>query len=423
MAAVKNGSGRFSRSFDDQDDCDLVQKGQGSTAWQMGYDDFNKGVRRNDNPFSSKTDSAGKEKFKDWADGWMAAQSKTKGKSFSGFLKAIASRRPDLVEEQGGRYVTFEKSSINETSGAGGGYLVPVEYTTKLLFSLNERSLIYPRAFVVPMGSSEVRGPMLDATTVQAAGTAPFFGGLLYKWGTDGRFIFSNDETEPQFRELTLRAWDLLGFAGITNQMLADMGPEGESRLLDTLGQAAAWYAEYAFFNGYGAGASMPLGILNAPCAIDVARAGASHIIQADVATMISKLLPSCWMRAIWCCSVTALTDVVKLTGYQANIARRDENDPCVGYLENRPLFVTDKLPALGTRGDLTLFDPSLYVIGDRMQVVVDVGDQTPTLFQSNRSMFRTWLRLDGKMMLNGPVTLPDVAQTVVSAVVVLADH
>jgi HK97 family phage major capsid protein len=344
-------------------------------------------------------------------------------KSFARYLRAIKGGIPSEIEAQGGRYETFEKSN-NEGSGAAGGWLVPQEYTTRFFKPLAERGIIYPRAEIVPMGTAVANGPMLDATTVQAAGTAPFFGGILAKWGWESNTL-SNSESEPQFRQLTLNAWDLMLYAVASNQLLQDMPPDADAKLMSTFGRAAGWYAEWAFFNGFGAGAGMPLGILNAPCAYDVARAGAGAISVADIGNMSARLLPMSWENAVWACSPTALAKVCQVTGYVINQAREDERDLHVGYLLSRPLFVTDKLPALGTRGDLVLLDPSLYVVGDRMQAVVDVSDQAvvsgSSMFQRNQSMFRVWVRLDGKPMLNGRVTLPDAAGTVVSSVVVLA--
>lgn len=60
----------------------LVIKGEGSTAWRMGYDDQRKGVRRNDNPFATRTDPEGKEKFKDWAMGWVQSYKDSNSKSY-----------------------------------------------------------------------------------------------------------------------------------------------------------------------------------------------------------------------------------------------------------------------------------------------------------------------------------------------------
>jgi HK97 family phage major capsid protein len=82
------------------------------------------------------------------------------------------------------------------------------------------------------------------------------------------------------------------------------------------------------------------------------------------------------------------------------------------------PLFVTEKLPALGTTGDLLLTDPSLYIIGDRMAVMIDVSDPGPG-FRTNQSWFNVWLRQDAMPLTSGIITLQDT-QTQVSQVVVL---
>lgn len=341
-------------------------------------------------------------------------------KSFRRLLNAVAGSDLTMVERLGGRYTQVEKSSLGETSGASGGYIVPVEYSTKLLIPLVERSLIYPRALVIPMAATEIRAPMLNATSSQASGTAPFFGGLLFKWGMDGSMTITNNQSEPTFREQTLRAWDLTGYGVMSNQWLDDSGPDGDARLIDLLGKAAAWYAEYAFFNGLGTSASMPLGILNAPCRYEVTRAGAGAISHVDIANMASRLLPMSWASAIWVCSPPALAKIEQVTGYTPNMARNGEFDSCCGYLSNHPLYVSDKLPALGSTGDLVLIDPSLYVIGDRAEVIVDISKEVPNYFQKNQAVYRVWLRLDGKPVLNGKVTLPQSSQEV-SSIVVLA--
>src|SRR4051794_11982956 len=77
-------------------------------------------------------------------------------KSFKGFLKAIAIgdrltlARDYRSEYVGGTTATVTKSAMSESGGAIGGYLVPREYSTKLLETLSEDSFIFPRANVIP---------------------------------------------------------------------------------------------------------------------------------------------------------------------------------------------------------------------------------------------------------------------------------
>lgn len=353
--------------------------------------------------------------------------------SFQGFLKAVQrGDRRTLEQVYKSPYVQrpptqVRKTAMGETSGVVGGYLVPVEYTAQLLQSFEEDSFIYPRAWVVPMHGQELQAPTVNATTAQSAGTAPYFGGLNFSWGASQ----APSETEPTFKTANLHAWDLLGYATVSNQWLSDVGGQpdpswpkadggpqdsfrdgtGDQALLELFGRAAAWYAEYAFLRGLGADASMPLGILNSPALLTGSRATPSTIVAADIAGMAAKMLPFGWKSAIWACHPSCLAQIMKISTYQLSEYHGEQADGRCGTLIGRPLFVTDKLPALGTRGDLIFFDPRLYVIGDRQEVLVDASTLGPA-FRTNQTDFRVWMRLDGLPLLSNAVTLADGTQT-----------
>jgi HK97 family phage major capsid protein len=164
----------------------------------------------------------------------------------------------------------------------------------------------------------------------------------------------------------------------------------------------------------------MPLGIVNSPAAINVARNTANQIKINDIVGMTSSLLPYSWKNGIWATSPTALAQIQQLAQYFINIELDGmysvKPKPC-GALSTMPLFITDKLPPLGTKGDLVLFDPSLYIIGMRQEVVVDVSHDDA--FKTNQTTYRIWMRLDAKPELSGSVTLQD-ASTKTSPYVIL---
>ena len=331
------------------------------------------------------------------------------------------------------RWQPVEKAAMSVLSGGTGGYLLPMDYSDALLESLAEECFIYPRATVIPMYSLEMQAPRINVETAPTAqGVSPFFGGVQSRWGLEDAPV----QTEPAFRMTNFTAWDLLSDAVVSNQWLQDAGaiqltagaerPEAdpllkaEHYLMRIFGKAAAWSAEYAFLQGQGAALRMPLGIIHSPATRAVTRAGANLIAAADVANMSGNLLPRSWNTAVWACSPSVLAQVQQLAQYQMNVSPVEANKlsprPC-GYLSSLPLFITDKLPALGQRGDLALFDPALYIIAQRMEVVVDVSPDV--LFSTNQTVYRIWMRLDGKPEFSGPVTLPDTT-TVVSPYVVL---
>ena len=81
--------------------------------------------------------------------------------------------------------------------------------------------------------------------------------------------------------------------------------------------------------------------------------------------------------------------------------------------LAGLPMFVSEKCSTLGTVGDVVLFDPLLYVIGDRSGVMVDFSNQDPATFGNDQSTFRVLKRGDGQPQISGQITLADAASKV----------
>ncbi len=82
------------------------------------------------------------------------------------------------------------------------------------------------------------------------------------------------------------------------------------------------------------------------------------------------------------------------------------------------PMFVTEKLPALNTAGDILLFDPSYYLIGDRQQIAISFSEHYR--FVNDQGTWRVTSRVDGQPWVNNAITLSD-ASTTVSPFVALA--
>lgn len=136
---------------------------------------------------------------------------------------------------------------------------------------------------------------------------------------------------------------------------------------------------------------------------------------------MWSKLLPSSWQNAVWTFSPTCVPQLLQLKD-GANRAIFISIDQGASKspqwsLMGAPAVPTEKQPALGTKGDLMLFDPSLYVIGDRMQIEVAASEHVN--FLKNQMTWRVVERIDGQPWLDNSITLQDTT-TKVSPFVVL---
>lgn len=323
------------------------------------------------------------------------------------------------------------KTALAENSGQTGGYIVPPQFMNELLTIAAEDGFIEPRAKVIPMNSRTMQIPMLDITSVQATGTSPYFGGILATWQPEAQTI---SETEPAFRQSEWTAWDLELYSVSSNQLLADNGIGLDALMTQLFGQAITWYKEYAFLQGKGSGSTMPLGILNAPATLAQNRAVSSRFVLADAAAMLSHLQVRSWDDACWIMHQSVIPQLIQMaSGAVANSASTTyipgnqlvwagpNNNPMTqklptAFLNGLPIFFTEKLPSLGTKGDVMLVDWSKYVIGQRLEMQIDVSPHY--LFRNNQLAWRVVARCDGRPWLNSFIS--DAAGWQISPYIVL---
>jgi HK97 family phage major capsid protein len=344
-------------------------------------------------------------------------------KSFGDWALAVARGDRNYLEKHyGSSFVAWQqKAALGEASGVTGGYTVPPEFYQQLMTVMAEETFIRPRAFMVPMASATLQVPYLDITTVQSAGVPSLLGGVQMSWTAEAQ---QRQETEPQFKQMELKAWELSGYSVSSNVLLQDSIIGLEKFLFTLFAKAIGWFEEYAFLQGNGAG--KPQGMLACSAAIPVTRSTpGAHVQFADVAAMWSKLLPISWGKAIWTGSPSTIPQLLQLQDGAGRAIFLQIGSPTQGAITSaptwsllgRPFFPTEKVPALGTKGDLMLLDPSFYVIGDRQQIEIAASEHVN--FLKNQMTWRVVERVDGQPWLDAPITLQD-ASTQVSPFVVL---
>lgn len=323
----------------------------------------------------------------------------------SGWFSVAKAMSQDIRMPNG----VVRKAPLAENSGQTGGYLVPPQFQSELLTIAAEDAFIEPLAKVVPMGSKTMSWPMLDITTAQSAGTSPYFGGVYASWQPEAATI---SETEPAFRMSEWTAWDLVMYSVASNQVLMDNGIGLDALLSQLFAQAITWYKEWAFLRGSGAGSNMPLGIINAPATYVQSRSGGGAFTLADVAAMLSRLHVRSWDSACWIMHQSVLPKLIQMTSgadgadrllwYDWEQAPGTQKRPKVFFF-GLPLYFTEKVPQLGTKGDVMLVDWSQYVIGNRLDYQIDVSKDY--LFRTNQLAWRIIARCDGRPWLNNVIT------------------
>lgn len=313
---------------------------------------------------------------------------------------------------EGTRY----KAALAENSGITGGYTVPTQYAMELLSLAAEDTVIYGKTDSYPMVGRELIMPVLNQTTAPTAGTTAFFGGVVANWTAEAA---TRPETEPNFKEIRLIAKELSGYALASRNVLQDNAVALEKRLTQLFAGVIGWTLDYAYLRGDGVG--KPIGILGHSSTKTVTRNTSSHIKYADIVAMYAGMIPSCYKRAFWFCQNSSLPDILNMVDGAGNLIIQPYfpggtgGGPAavspIGTILGRPLLVTEKVPALGTAGDLMLIDPTQYFSAQRFDIEIAASEHYK--FLNNQVTYRFLYRGDGQPWMDNVITLADASTTV----------
>jgi len=315
------------------------------------------------------------------------------------------------VQTMDSRTGLIQKAALNESSGVAGGYTVPPMFLEVLQRIPAEEAVMESGAHTLPLDSLTLTVPSLDITTSYGAGQTPFAGGVKATWSPETVI----NESEPQFRSTELTAHFLGLYAIASIQLLRDNAVLLDPLLTELFRIAAVWAKDYAFLQGSGVG--QPLGVINAPACITVQRIVPNQVRWQDVNQMISKIWsPLLASRLTWVAHqsvIPQLLGMVDPAGNPVFIPRSagvqesvDTKNNIFGYLCGFPVRMTEKLPALGTTGDLLLLDRGFYLVGQRQDIEMELSPHVK--FLNYQMVWRVALRLDGQSWLNNPITLGD---------------
>src|SRR5262245_9256923 len=331
-------------------------------------------------------------------------------RTFGRFLLAVRGGDRRTLDEMGSRFVEWdatEKTAMSTQTGTSGGYLVPTEFHARLMALVAERSVVRPRATVVPMAARACQIPALDVVTAPSAGDSALLGGVVARWTEEATAV---NETEPNLKQIELTNYELSGYSKVSNTLLADGAVGLDAFLMQLFSRAIAWYEDYSFLRGNGV--AKPLGVLNWAGLISATRSAASAFALADVATMFARLLPGGTDQSVcWVIHPTVIVKLLQMTGGDNVIFLGNDvtGRPRMKIL-NYDVLVSEKLPALNTVGDVLLCDFQQYLIGDRQQIEIAYSEHVA--FLTNQSVWRFVSRVAGQPWLRDKVRLADTSST-----------
>jgi len=280
-----------------------------------------------------------------------------------------------------------------------GGFAVPEELSSQWLDSSLESEIVRPRAQIWPMTAPTRKIPGFNS----ADHSDGLFGGLTASWLPE---TGEADEVTSEMLLMELHAHKLACFARVSNELAAD-GLGFEQQLNAAMIKTIGWYLDYAFLRGTGAGT--PLGVLNDKALITVAKEGgqtAATIIYTNLVKMFARLAPQCLANSIWLANSTAIPQLLSLyqlvgTTGGSTVPVLSETDGKFTML-TRPVIFTEKLPALGKKGDIVLCDFSQYAIGIRREILLDKSVHVG--WATDSTGYRAIMRVDGAGTWSAPI-------------------
>ena len=311
----------------------------------------------------------------------------------------------------------------SEGTGADGGFAVPPDFRTEIQSLVMGESSMLAQCDAMPTSSNRVTFPTDESTAWATSG------GVLTYWGAEAGTL---TQSKPALKEVGVTLHKLYAFVPVTDEMLEDI-PMMSRYLTGKAGEKMDFAVTDAIVNGSGSG--KPLGLLNAPCAVSVAKESgqaAATIVGSNILKMYARQLnPG---RSVWLVNADTLAMILSLNiefkssagaGIAAGarfptITFPGENGSTFATIMGRPVIVTEACQTLGTVGDIIFADLSGGYFAPYKAGGVRNDISMHLWFDQGITAFRWTMRMGGQPWLSAAVS-PKNGSSTRSSVVTLA--
>lgn len=316
--------------------------------------------------------------------------------------------------------VGFDPRLKDLSSGVGseGGFLLPEGFSEDIINISIEDSIVMPRAKIYGLKNGKgnsLKVPAyqdIDRSTSGLAGVDP---AQIAEGG-------QKTKTDPKFRSISLKVHKTVCYSQSSDEILEESGIPLSDVIGTAFKNAILWKIDYRMLTGTGVG--MPLGVLNSPALLtQAAESGqtASTITYNNIVGMFGKLAPGSWKNAIWVSGLSTLPEMMRLSievGLGGEHVKLLQESNGQFTLLGKPVLFSEKLPSLGSAGQLLLADFSKYAVllkeGLKLESSIHEG------FRNDLTSWRMILKIDGQPIVEDPLTCLD--GTIVSPFVQLGD-
>lgn len=305
----------------------------------------------------------------------------------------VANRMPEIHKVM---------NAFSSTEPSVGGFLIPETMDSEIRSLTLEQTIVRQRATVISMTTPNQLFPFVDWTT----NVGSTYGGWTVTRVPEGGTI---SPSQTRFGRTKLAVTKQVAGAEVPNEMFSDVSAL-DGFIRQSLPASMAHAEDIDFLTGDGAGA--PLGMLNAAntALITVTKEtsqAASTILVENILKMYARMLPSSKMRAVWLVNPTTFIQLQTLsiavgTG-GAPIALVNIASSPTPTMLGRPVIETEKVPALGSAGDVSFIDASYYLIGDRPGSALESSPHAQ--FMNDITEMKLTARNDGRPWIQSALT------------------
>lgn len=302
----------------------------------------------------------------------------------------------------------------SEAAGADGGFAVPPEWRSEIMGLIGGEDSLMVLCDNQTVTGNSITFPVDETTPWQSTG------GILAYWDSEAQTM---TQSKPALKDLTVKTNRLTALVPMTEELLED-APAMSGYVPKKAGEKLDFKVNDAIVNGTGVG--QPLGIMNAPCKVQVSKIGsqvADTIHAKNIVTMWARLPARSQRRAVWLVNQDCLPQIYQLgfavtDGTTTNVGAgalymgpgQMANGAPSGTLLGRPIIVTEACAALGDVGDIILWDPSQYLIAKKGAMKSDTSMHL--WFDQNLVAFKFVMRLNGQPWLSAPIARKNGSNT-----------
>jgi HK97 family phage major capsid protein len=324
----------------------------------------------------------------------------------------------------GGTEVITRTGTDSLGGGATYGFTVKPEYLGTLFRIAREQEVFANVTRSVPVTQGvEVKYPALDQyqtpTLLNGIPQSAAFAGITLSYlGETAARVSSDGKTN----EIDFKIVDMTGATDYSRDYIVDNFIAMDGVITGLFGEAMAFIEDWVCIRGSGLG--QPQGYFRANATLqggaasgNASRANAGDIASDDLAWMLSHLSPQCWRSARWITHPSTISQLFILNNksqtpvFQPNslVSQSDQlsimkgstsdgmiNRP-MGVLMGYPVYFTEKVPQLGTTGDISLVCPDQYGLATRAGIEIGVSEHF--YFSTDRIAYRFKRRHDGRSL------------------------